>query len=52
MVSDVSNVTLSNGFNPGSIATSESATIFTLDGGVGDWTIKNGDDKLGFWIDF
>ena len=41
-------VTLSDGFNAGSVATSASATVFTLGGSAGNWTISNGDNKLGF----
>ena len=41
-------VTLSNGFNAGSVATSGSATVFTLGGSAGAWTLSSGDDKLGF----
>ena len=41
-------VTLSDGFNGGSVATSANATIFTLDGAAGAWKIKNGDNQLGF----
>lgn len=42
------NVTLSNGFNAGSVATSADATVFTLGGSAGAWTLSNGDNKLGF----
>lgn len=41
-------VTLSNSFNAGSVATSANATVFTLGGSAGAWTLSNGTDKLGF----
>ena len=46
--SQVADVTLSNSFNSGSVATSAEATVFTLGGSTGAWTIKNGDNQLGF----
>lgn len=46
--SGVADVTLSDGFNSGSIATSANATVFTLGGSAGAWTITNGDNQLGF----
>ena len=46
--SSVATVTLSDSFNSGSVATSASATIFTLDGSVGAWKIKDGNKQLGF----
>ena len=46
--SSVTTVELSDSFNNGSVATSASATIFTLGGSAGAWTIKNGDNQLGF----
>ena len=46
--SNNADVTLSNGFNANSVATSGSATVFTLGGSAGAWTLYNGDNKLGF----
>ena len=46
--SEVADVTLSDSFNNGSVATSTEATVFTLGGSTGSWTIKNGDNQLGF----
>ena len=46
--SEVADVTLSDSFNSGSVATSANATVFTLGGSTGAWTIKNGDNQLGF----
>lgn len=46
--SGVADVTLSDSFNSGSVATSANATIFTLGGSAGAWTFKNGDNQLGF----
>lgn len=46
--SSIADVTLSDSFNKGSVATSVDATVFTLDGIAGSWKIKNGDNQLGF----
>ena len=46
--STVVTATLSNGFNAGSVATAAGATVYTLGGTTGAWTIKNGDNQLGF----
>lgn len=46
--SSVSTVTLTDSFNSGSVATSADATVFTLGGSAGAWTIMNGDNRLGF----
>ena len=45
--STVANVDLSDDFNGGSVATT-SGTVFTLGGSAGAWTIKNGNNQLGF----
>lgn len=46
--SGVATVDLSDNFNIGSVATSAEATVFTLGGSAGAWTIKNGNNFLGF----
>ena len=46
--STVVSATLSDGFNAGSIATATGATVYTLGGTIGAWTLKNGSNQLGF----
>ena len=46
--STVVSATLSDGFNEGSVATATGATVYTLGGTTGAWTIKNGANQLGF----
>ena len=45
--STVATVDLSDDFNGGSVATT-AGTVFTLGGSAGAWTIKNGNNQLGF----